>query len=138
MWHAIGVYRRLISFQIRSQLVYRTSFLLDLLATLLGTAGSLGTLALIFQRFDHIAGWKMGEVMFLYGLVEAAFGAMDLLFSGFDPGDFGQQVRRGGLDLLLLRPASVDSAGSGIKVRLAAIGPHCAGHRGLGDRAGPD
>ena len=132
MWRAIGIYRRLISVQIRSQLVYRTSFLLDLVGTLLGTAGSLGTLALIFQRFDHIAGWTLGEVVFLYGLVEAAFGAMDLLFGGFDPGDFGQEVRKGSLDLLLLRPASVTLQVLGSKFVLRRFGRIAQGIVALG------
>ena len=132
MWHVIGLYRRLIWFQIRSQLAYRTSFLLDLFATLLGTGGSLGTLTLIFQRFDHIAGWTMGEVVFLYGLVEAAFGAMDLLFGGFDPGNFGQQVRRGSLDLLLLRPTSVTLQVLGSKFILRRLGRIAQGVVALG------
>ncbi|MBN1992398.1 MAG: ABC transporter permease [Anaerolineae bacterium] len=62
---------------------------------------------LVFQRFGHIAGWTLGEVAFLYGLVEAAFGTMDMIFSGFDPGYFGQQVRRGAFDQLLLRPLNI-------------------------------
>ncbi|MBN1219229.1 MAG: ABC transporter permease [Anaerolineae bacterium] len=64
-------------------------------------------IVLIFQRFGHIAGWTLGEVAFLYGLVELAFGTMDMIFSGFDPGYFGQQVRRGTFDQLLLRPLNI-------------------------------
>ena len=67
----------------------------------------LASLALILSRFDGIAGWQLGEVAFLYGTVEVAFGLMDLLFGGFDPGNFGQMVRRGGFDQLLLRPVDI-------------------------------
>ena len=40
-------------------------------------------------------------------MVETAFGVMDMLFSGFDPQNFGVQVRLGRFDQLLLRPASI-------------------------------
>jgi ABC-2 type transport system permease protein len=103
----VNTYFRLITLQIRAQLQYRLAFLLDLLATGLITAVEFGSLALIFQRFKHIAGWSLGEVAFLYGMVTVAFGAMDILFSGFDPGDFGQKVRRGSFDQLLLRPLNI-------------------------------
>jgi ABC-2 type transport system permease protein len=107
MWSAIDVYRRLIGVRIRSQLQYRLSFLLDLIATVTGTAASIATLVLIFQRFDNIGGWVIGEVAFLYGMVETAFGIMDLFFGGFDPDTFGPMVRLGRFDQLLLRPANI-------------------------------
>ncbi|MBN1976676.1 MAG: ABC-2 family transporter protein [Anaerolineae bacterium] len=107
MWHNLDVYRRLIAVRIRSQLQYRVSTLLDFVATIIVTGVEFGALALVFQRFDTIAGWTLGEVAFLYGLVTAAFGAMDLIFGGFDPDTFGPMVQRGALDQLLLRPVSI-------------------------------
>jgi len=107
MWSAIDIYCRLISIRIRAQLQYRISFLLDLVAAAFATATGFGTLALVLQRFDNIAGWTLGEVAFLYGMVETAFGIMDLFFSGFDPDTFGPMVQRGRFDQLLLRPVSI-------------------------------
>ncbi|MBN2147251.1 MAG: ABC-2 family transporter protein [Anaerolineales bacterium] len=86
---------------------YRSAFLMDILATAIVTASGFGTLALVFKRFGSIAGWRLGEIAFLYGMVEASFGWMDLVFGGFDPQNFGRQVRLGRLDQLLLRPASI-------------------------------
>jgi ABC-2 type transport system permease protein len=103
---ALDIYRRLLSVSIRSQMQYRTAFMFDLVGTGLITAAGFGTLALIMQRFEHIAGWTLGEVAFLYGTVETAFGIMDMIFSGFDPQNFGQGVRRGTFDQILLRPVS--------------------------------
>ena len=107
MRSALDIYRRLVSIEIRAQLQYRAGFLLDLFATALITAVEFGSLALILQRFHDIGGWTLGEVAFLYGTVEMAFGMMDLLFSGFDPPHFGQRVRRGTFDQLLLRPVNI-------------------------------
>jgi ABC-2 type transport system permease protein len=107
MRYAVNTYRRLIAIQIRSQLEYRTAFVLGLLAVALGTGAGFGTIALVLQRFEGIAGWTLGEVAFLYGMVEAAFGTMDLLFGGFDYDTFGPMVRRGQFDQLLLRPIDI-------------------------------
>ena len=107
MPYVLDLYRRLISVQIRSQLQYRVSFLLDTFTTGFSVVTSFLTLALILQRFDNVGGWTLPEVAFLYGMVEIAFGLMDMLFSGFDPDNFGKQVRLGAFDQLLLRPLDI-------------------------------
>lgn len=107
MWRSIDLYRRLIAVQIRSQLEYRAAFVLDLLSVVSGTAMSFVTVALVLQRFQNIGGWTLGEVAFLYGMVEAAFGTMDMVFGGFDYDVFGPMVRRGRFDQLLLRPVNI-------------------------------
>lgn len=107
MFHTLKIYRRLISIQIRSQMQYRTSFILDVFSTMLIVALEFGSIALVLQRFENIRGWTLGEIAFLYGMVEMAFGLMDLLFSGFDPSRFGQEVRKGTFDQILLRPVNI-------------------------------
>jgi ABC-2 type transport system permease protein len=105
--HELGIYRRLISVQIRSQMQYRFPFLVELAATGFVTISGFVTLAFVMQRFGSIAGWKLWEVAFLYGMVETSFGMMDMVFSGFDPGNFGRQTRLGRFDQLLLRPVDI-------------------------------
>jgi ABC-2 type transport system permease protein len=104
---SFDLYRRLIGVQIRSQLQYRFSFAMDLLSTLMMTGLWFVSLSLILERFNNIGGWKLGEIAFLYGMVESAFGVMDMAFSGFDPDRFSAWIRLGTFDQLLLRPASV-------------------------------
>ena len=107
MRYIFGLYWRLIGVQIRSQVQYRFNLFTDVLATALVTITVFISLAFIFERFGTIAGWNLSEVAFLYGMVETAFGVMDMLFSGFDPQNFGRQVRLGRLDQLLLRPVNI-------------------------------
>jgi len=107
MGYTLGIYRRLISVQIRSQMQYRFPFIVDLIATSFITISGFVTLAFVLQRFGDIAGWKLGEVAFLYGVIETSFGIMDMIFSGFDPGNFGRQTRLGRFDQLLLRPVNL-------------------------------
>jgi ABC-2 type transport system permease protein len=113
---------RLISIQLRSQLQYRASFLSDILATGLTTFLWFISLALIFEKFEHLGGWTLGEVAFLYGLVEMAFGTMDMIFSGFDPSSFGWHVRRGTFDQILLRPANLTVQVLGSQFLIRRIG----------------
>ena len=105
MMRALNLYFHLIGVQIRSQMQYPVSFLFDMLVNGANLLVYFATIALVFARFDNIGGWRMGDVAFLWGLAETSFGAMDMIFSGFDAGDFSQLVRQGGFDQLLLRPA---------------------------------
>lgn len=107
MRFALSIYRRLISIQVRSQMQYRVSFLMEVITSGLASFTAFLALALTLQKFENIGGWKLGEVAFLYGLVETAFGVAEILFSGFDPQSFGLQVSRGLFDQLLLRPAGL-------------------------------
>lgn len=107
MLNGLQLYFRLIHTQIRSQAQYRLSFLIDMLQTALGSMMGFLSLVLVLQRFGNLAGWSLGQLAFLYGMVELSFGLMDLIFSGFDPQNFGRQVRLGRLDQTLLRPVSV-------------------------------
>jgi ABC-2 type transport system permease protein len=104
---AWDIYRRLIAIRIRAQLEYRVSFVMNLIATTLATAGGFATIALILQRFEGIGGWSLGEIAFLYGMMDAAFATTELVFAGFDPDSFAPMVQRGQLDQLLLRPVHI-------------------------------
>lgn len=101
------IYFRLIAASLRSQLQYRASFVLDALGAFLSTFVEFLALALAFGRFGGLGGWSIWQIAFLWGLTEAAFGLMDMLFSGFDPASFSQHVRRGTLDQILLRPVNL-------------------------------
>ena len=118
----LDLYRRLIATQMRAQMQYPVAFWFDLFTTGLITTLSFGSLALILQRFEGIGGWTLGEVAFLYGMVEMAFGVMDMLFSGFDPPYFARYVRLGQFDQLLLRPVNVTLQVLGSRLEIRRLG----------------
>ncbi len=107
MLQDLALYFRLIFAQVRSQFQYRSGIFFEIVTTGLTSVLAFLSLAFVVQRFGSIGGWTIGEVAFLYGTVETSFGLMDMIFSGFDPGNFGRQVRLGRLDQLLLRPLDV-------------------------------
>jgi ABC-2 type transport system permease protein len=122
MLHTLSIYRRLIGVQLRSQMQYRFAFLMDALAAGFVTLLEFASLALVFERFGNIKGWTLGEVAFLYGLVEFSFGLMDMIFSGFDPQRFGREIRRGTFDQMLLRPVNITVQVLGMEFVLRRIG----------------
>jgi ABC-2 type transport system permease protein len=122
MTFTLSTYLRLIGAQVRSQMQYRVSFLVDLLAAGIITALEFASIALVFGTFGTLGGWTLGEVAFLYGLVEISFGVMDLIFSGFDPPTFGQAIRLGRFDQLLLRPMSITFQVMGSAFTLRRLG----------------
>ena len=119
MRRGLSLYFKLIGVQVRSQLQFRMSFTLDLLASALIVALEFGALAVVFDKFGSVQGWTLGEVAFLYGLAELSFVIMDMLFSGFDPRHFGLKIRQGTFDQILLRPisATLQVLGSALALR---------------------
>lgn len=119
MW---GIYWRLVGIQIRAQLQYRTAFVLEVLATGITLFLFFASIAFVMQRFGTLGGWTLGEIAFLWGTVEFAFGLMDMIFSGFDPANFGKQVRQGLFDQLLLRPVNITMQVLGSEFVLRRLG----------------
>ena len=120
--YTLDIWRRLIGVQIRGQMQYRLPFFFDLFGTLFITLTEFTSFALVLPRFENIGGWTLGEVAVLYGTVNISFGLMDMLFSGFDPSNFGRQVRLGAFDQLLLRPISITLQVFGMEFMLRRIG----------------
>jgi len=122
VFHTLQLYRRLIGVQIRSQMQFKASFFVELGGTGLITLLEYASLALVFGRFETLKGWTLGQVAFLFGLAELSFGLMDMVFSGFDPGYFGLQIRQGSFDQMLLRPIDITLQVLGSEFTLRRIG----------------
>lgn len=105
--YSLRLLRRLIGANFRSQLSYRLPFAFEFAAVFFVTMLEFASFALVLPKFGDIGGWTLGEVALLAGMVNIAFGLMDMIFSGFDPGNFGRQVRLGRMDQLLLRPVDI-------------------------------
>ncbi len=113
---------RLLKIQIRSQLQYPVSFILEVLSGVFIMGMFFISLALTFTRFDNIGGWTLGEVAFVWGITEFSFGTMDMIFSGFDYDVFGPMIRKGRFDQLLLRPVNITLQVFGSRLVLRRLG----------------
>jgi len=112
----------LIRLQIRSQLQYPVSFILDVVSGVIILGFYFVAFALTFTRFDNIGGWNLGEIAFVWGLAEFSFGTMDMIFSGFDYDFFGPMIRKGQFDQLLLRPMNITLQVFGSRFILRRLG----------------
>ncbi len=99
---ALSIYGRLLAAQVRSQLQYRASFVMQALGQAAATFVDFITILLLFNRFPTLAGWSLGEIAFLYGLGGIAFGISDMACGGFDR--LSLTIKEGTFDRVLTRP----------------------------------
>jgi ABC-2 type transport system permease protein len=102
--NALRLYGRYVSISLRGQLEYRASFLMQAFGQFAVTGLEFVAIWALFIRFGQIQGWRLEEVAFFYGLISITFAFADALARGFDV--FGNMVKYGEFDRLLLRPRS--------------------------------
>jgi ABC-2 type transport system permease protein len=120
--YSLRLLRRLIGANFRSQMSYRVPLLFEFFGVFFVSLLEFASFALVLPKFGDIGGWHLGEVAFLAGMVNIAFGVMDMVFSGFDPGNFGRKIRVGRMDQLLLRPVNITLQVLGSEFVLRRIG----------------
>jgi ABC-2 type transport system permease protein len=98
----ILLWRRLVGAQIRSQLQYRTSFVLDVSGAFLISFIDFLAVLVIFHNVPQLGSWNVHEVALLYAVSSISFALTDLGIGHLD--QFPQQVRDGNFDILLVRP----------------------------------
>jgi ABC-2 type transport system permease protein len=120
MLDTLALYGRYLGISARAQMQYRASFLLASAGQLAVTGIEfLGVMAL-FDRFGGLPDWRLEEVAVFYGTVNVAFALADSLCAGFDR--FGELVREGDLDRMLLRPRSAVLQLVGYEISLRRVG----------------
>ena len=84
---------------------YRVSFLLQILAQFVMTAGDLMAVLLLMDRFGHMGHWSGYEVMCFFGAMQITFALTECFGRGLST--FSSVIRMGTFDTLLLRPRSL-------------------------------
>jgi len=120
IFNNIYVYGRFLEISIRSQMQYRLSFVMLSVAHLLATAVEFLAVVVLFNRFGSLTEWELGEVAFMYGIVNIAFSVSDAATRGFDV--FGAMVKAGDFDRLLTRPRSTVLQLAGQELTLRRVG----------------
>jgi ABC-2 type transport system permease protein len=96
------IYRHLLGARIRSDLQYRTSFVLFTIGQFLVTFVDFLVVLVLFEQVPSFEGWEVAEVAFLYGVSCLAFAAGDLFVSQIEY--LPEHIRIGSFDRILLRP----------------------------------
>ncbi len=100
MW---SLYWRLVAARIRAQMQYKASFALELFGFALGTGLEFALVAILFARFQTVAGWSVAEVALLYGMTSIALSLCEMAGRGFDA-PFEAMMQQGTFDRVLTRP----------------------------------
>jgi ABC-2 type transport system permease protein len=117
---ALSLYGRYIAISMRGQLQYRASFAMLALGQLVGTGVEFIGIWALFHRFGALGPWSLAQVAFLYGLADVGFALASAFCRGFDT--FGNMVKSGDFDRLLLRPRSTVLQLLGQELHLMRVG----------------
>jgi viologen exporter family transport system permease protein len=118
--HALRLYGRYASISLRGQLEYRASFLMQAAGQFALTGIEFLAIWALFDRFGEIRGWTLPEVALFYGLISITWAIADAVARGFDA--FGNTIKYGEFDRLLLRPRSTVLQLFGQELTLRRIG----------------
>lgn len=102
--YEVGLYRRFVGALVRGQMQYRASFFMQVFSSFAGNALELVVLPFTFARFQNLAGWSLGEVLFLFALATISFGIHEVVTAGFD--EMPTYIKQGTFDRVLLRPVT--------------------------------
>lgn len=116
----IGLYFKYISYSVRSQMMYKASFIYMTMGNFLITVVEFVGIIALFQRFGTIQGWSLEEVALIYGVINCGFALAESIGRGYDL--FSRLVVSGDFDRLLLRPRSLTVQILGSELQLMRIG----------------
>ncbi|HEY3267487.1 MAG TPA: ABC-2 family transporter protein [Armatimonadota bacterium] len=120
MWDTPHLYGRYIGISIRSQMQYRASFVMQTIGHFLVTGIEFLAVWALFARFGQLKGWSLPEVALLYGMAQVSFAIADAVSRGYDL--FGNLVKSGDFDRLLLRPRTTQFQVAAQEITLKRIG----------------
>lgn len=87
---------------LKSQLQYRTSFILICLVQFFVPFLVFSSIYFMFQRFTNIAGWSFYEVLLCFGIIHIDFSISQCFVRGFE--SFSNLIVNGDFDRILVRP----------------------------------
>ena len=89
----------------KSQLEYRSSFVLSFIAQVFPTALSAAMVFVLLDKFNFSDRFNLYEVMLGISIVQCGFGFAECFWRGFDK--FSDIIKHGTLDLMLIKPRSI-------------------------------
>ena len=104
---------------LKSQLEYKSSFILSFLAQIFPIGLSACMVFVLIDRFNFGARFNTYEVMLGIAIVQFGFSFSEFLGRGFDK--FSEIIKRGTLDLMLIRPRNIYIQVFGSRIEFAKM-----------------
>jgi ABC-2 type transport system permease protein len=117
----LGFASELVSRQLEASFALRGAFWLSVVLMFVNDLIFFSTWWILMARFGHVGGWRLDDMMCLYGITAAGYGLCVVVAGGIS--DLSRRIDEGDLDAFLTQPKSVLVQGAGK--------PHPA--RGWGD-----
>lgn len=105
MIYNIRLYFKIAAKSIATQMEYKLSFTLQVIAFFVLYLAQFGAVYLLFEKFDSIAGWQIGEVCIFYGLINISYSVSDIITQGF--GNLQNMIKTGEFERFLTKPCPV-------------------------------
>jgi ABC-2 type transport system permease protein len=104
MVKTIRLFGALFSMSVRRSVTFRADLLFEFVVTVVAAAASLAALTVVYTRTDSLGGWSAGEAIALLGTFQTING---LRAAFVEPNIqwFGEQIKNGQFDALLVQPA---------------------------------
>lgn len=114
------LYWKYLSIHFKSQLEYRTSFLLISIGQFFLPFFVFIAIYLLFQRFQNVNGWSLYEIALCYAVIHTGFSISECCARGFD--SFSTTVVNGDFDRILVRPRTTILQVLGSKFEFSRVG----------------
>jgi ABC-2 type transport system permease protein len=114
------LYFRYLSILFRSQMEYRTSFILLSVGQFFVPFLIFVSIFMFFQRFPNLGGWSLYEVALCYSIIHIGFSLSECFARGFD--SFSSLIVNGDFDRILVRPRTTVLQVLGSKFEFTRIG----------------
>jgi ABC-2 type transport system permease protein len=101
---ALRLYRHYAVVSLRGQMHYRASVVAASFGVFAITAVEFAAVWALFDRFGQLRGWRLPEIAMYYGMSSISWAVCDSFSRGLSA--FGQMIKAGGFDRLLMRPRS--------------------------------
>jgi ABC-2 type transport system permease protein len=104
VFKVIRLFGALFSMSLRRSVTFRADLLFEFVLIVVGAASSLAALSVVYTRTDTLGGWTPGEAIALLGTFQVVSG-LRTAFVEPNLQWFGDQVKNGRFDALLVQPA---------------------------------
>lgn len=101
---ALRLYVKLIGISMQSQMQYRADFFVGIANVIFLNVVNLSLIGILVSRFEHMGGWGVWELVFLYCLWLLGHSLYSLFF--WHMAELEEYIVQGTFDRFLLRPAS--------------------------------
>jgi len=99
------LYFKFILMFIKSEMEYKISFFLSMIASTLGTLVTTLGIVFLLQKFGAVNGWSLEEVMLITGIATFGYTVIEMFLRGLDM--LYTRVKSGILDQMMTRPRKI-------------------------------